>query len=846
MVKDMISKLTKRHILKNKKRTLVTVIAITLTSMLLFSLGFAYGTFRENQIVATKRGQGDHDARINKIEYQKHDILDSDSRILKYSYVSYLYETDIQYGVGGDTTFVSPLTIFNVSDSYNLDIKKGRRPKNESELMLTLYVMKDLGLEVGDEYTFNTTDYNGNIGSKTYKIVGVYDDQTSKLVFSNDDVRKTIIYVGITNGKVKNDSETYFYFYLKNKLKAYDQLFSISENLGLEKTYIRGTGDSYIGLEAHDQLLGLYGSYRNPVTYAMVYVTLIILLAILSIACTAIVYNSFAISLTERKKQFGILKSVGATNSQVKRLVFKEAIYVSLIAIPLGFVLSYIGVGAVINLINEMTKYTNNQYNLAIYSSYLMICLLFIILTIFYSALFPANRASEITPIEAIRQNKDIKTRHKNKKHPWIQKIFGVSGIIAFNSIKRNKKKYRITTFAITISVLLFITVSTFINLFQITNDYGDSIKTGAQVSIYSEDIKDIALFEKDMNTLVNVKEMVSYKYKWIMLNPEIDLNIISQEYKKEWPEEQSLNIISMIALEKEELEHIRKKYNINGDNPIFVNYFKNQKYDDQGYLVSTKFGNIVKKDAKLETKLCGFTYNNDGAGSLNECTEELEFNLINEKLYKKDLYELYQTVLVNEDIFNKLTNSLGEEYTLTYHITSDDYFKLDDEINDIVVSNNGAFSYMNYSKENYNQISTFNAIKLVVYSAIFLFATIAITSIVNTISANMNLRKSEFAVLKSIGLSNKQFDKMLVIEGFFLSIKSLIYAIPLSMLVILGVSRLYSINDQKYTFGYIFPTKYFILALILVFVVIITTIILTTRHNKKENIIESIREENV
>ena len=126
----------------------------------------------------------------------------------------------------------------------------------------------------------------------------------------------------------------------------------------------------------------------------------------------------------------------------------------------------------------------------------------------------------------------------------------------------------------------------------------------------------------------------------------------------------------------------------------------------------------------------------------------------------------------------------------------------------------------------------------------ISLVTLIGVTSVFNTISTSMALRKREFAVLRSIGLTNRGFNKILFFESLFFGMKSLIFAIPVSI----GITVLihYALADMVSISTIIIPWKYIIISIVSVFVIVLLTMMYSTSKIKKHNIIEQIREENI
>ena len=182
--------------------------------------------------------------------------------------------------------------------------------------------------------------------------------------------------------------------------------------------------------------------------------------------CLLYTSNSFAISVMERKKEFGLLSSIGATKKQLSYTVFFEALIEGIIGIILGICGAYIGIGTVIIIINNLIgDILVLKLNLVTNIVFIIIPVIFMILVIFISALVPSRRAAKVSPIEAIRQNDDIKINKKKiKTGKLVNKLFGIEGEIALKNIKRNKKKYRVTIVSLFISIVLFISFSSYMN----------------------------------------------------------------------------------------------------------------------------------------------------------------------------------------------------------------------------------------------------------------------------------------------------------------------------------------------------------------------------------------------
>ncbi|HLS54338.1 MAG TPA: FtsX-like permease family protein, partial [Tissierellaceae bacterium] len=184
------------------------------------------------------------------------------------------------------------------------------------------------------------------------------------------------------------------------------------------------------------------------------------------VSTVAVIYNSFNISVIERISQFGLLRSVGATPKQIRRIVLKEAAILSVISIPIGLVSGVFAMKIVFYIIGLIQSEADllNEMEITFSSSVFLISTIIGLITVFLSAIGPARQAARVSPLEAVRNTKDIKKESikKVRGSRLIRKVLGVEGEIAHKNLRRNRKRFIITVFSMVISIILFITFSTF------------------------------------------------------------------------------------------------------------------------------------------------------------------------------------------------------------------------------------------------------------------------------------------------------------------------------------------------------------------------------------------------
>ena len=161
------------------------------------------------------------------------------------------------------------------------------------------------------------------------------------------------------------------------------------------------------------------------------------------------------------------------------------------------------------------------------------------------------------------------------------------------------------------------------------------------------------------------------------------------------------------------------------------------------------------------------------------------------------------------------------------------------DELKSINIDN----GYFNISEQVKEEKSMVLIIKIFLYGFITVITLIGVTNIFNTITSNMELRQKEFAMLKSIGMTKREFNRMINLETIFYSTKALIYGIALGMI---GTFALYKAFSVKFESGMYIPVKPILISVIAVFILVFIIMKYSIGKINKQNTIETIRNENI
>lgn len=849
---SILNRLTIKNLRLNKKRTIVTIIGIILSTALMVGIGLLFSSFQDLMIRDTIGYSGKYEANYSDVDLDKlNNIKDKG--------FTYFYEKPIGFSkIESSNEYKPYMYITSVNKEYFNELKlvDGSFPKNENEVVISNHVITNGGLnyKVGDivTFTYGSRNIDGDItlanselvdgefltneGTHTYKIVGIVDR-------SNFESYSASGYTAFTVD-VNSDKGNVNLYVMFNKNK---KIIKQSEELAKELNY---NGD----INYNSTLLALYGESTYGNVMSSMGGMMIIMLSLVSIGCIIVIYNSFAISVMERKKEFGLLSSIGTTKRQLSHTVFFEALVVGVIGIILGILGAYIGIGCVIliinNLISDMLEY---KLHLVTNPLFIIIPVIFMIIVIGVSAFIPSRRASKVSPIEAIRQNDDIKINKKKiRTSKLVLKLFGIEGEIALKNIKRNKKKYRVTIVSLFISIVLFISFSSYMNYtLNTASSVMGEVPYDYQISYFGDDPNNDKEALDKINEIVkssDVKEYVSYSVSNLSI---IGNYTYSDEYldfyKSAYGENgiKALNnlkyqYISIYILDDNSYNKYKKLIGLDKDSVILLNKFKGVSY---GNNKRVNYNIPVINNGNINIKICNFDDNDEDVDTTKYCNKNIDnifvtnksFDLIEEFSYMDDF-----KLIVNKKLYDNISDS-STHYT-QFNIISDNTNNIDKLTKDLDKYSNVNYTNIKEAMKQANNLIL--VVKILMYGFISLVTLIGVASVFNTISTSMALRKREFAVLRSIGLTNRGFNKILFFESLFFGMKSLIFAIPVSI----GITVLihYALADMVSISTIIIPWKYIIISIVSVFVIVLLTMMYSTSKIKKHNIIEQIREENI
>lgn len=867
---DLLNKLTIKNLKFNKKRTIVTIIGIILSVALVSAVATMYSS-AINSLINYEIYE------FGNFHYEYQDVSKEDVKNIQNNFgIAATYLTsNIGYAKLNDSkNEYKPYAYIKAFSKESLDnlsvhLVEGRLPENTSEIIIPThlktngrinlkvgdYITLDVGKRVGNGYLLDQneaydSDNNEHLTdtiSKTYQIVGIAQRPNRTI-----EPYKAPGYTFITYLDSKDIPDKVDVYAKYNKTGLKNHVKVTANILGIEPELLQKFLKSdYLSTSEYDKVNAQMKNSKyqfntngylitletNPLdestTRSLGTVVLIVCLIIVftSVFC---IKNSFDISITEKTKQYGMLRSIGATKKQIRKNVFYEASILGLIGIPFGLLF---GLLAAYILVIVSNFFLNEMLtgDLKLIFSYSPLVLFFTIglgiITIYFSAFKSARRASKISPIDSIKNSADLKIKARKLKTPkLISKIFGIGGEISYKNQQRNKKKYRTTVISIAVSVCTFIALAFFMSLaFQTIKEELGSSEYNIYLSVKNDND---TTYQKIIETtkLDNIKDVVVRKRS--------DFGVSNKHYSKEYLEWYNLEL-------NDDIDAYITVFSLN--NEAYKKYLKSLNLDyetlkDKGVLIDkypmVKYENETNKEKSRILRNFDFQVGDTITGKISDKPTAVVVGALSDK-YPFGFENYNQSILVvSEDLFKTL--SLKSTYVEALYYSSA-ASKLQEAIEEVL--NNEDYELYNNEERAQMMRNFYILVGIFLYGFIIVISLIGITNIFNTITTSMQLRRSEFATLKSIGMTTKEFSKMIRLESIFMAFKSLMVGIILGTGLSVLIYHYLANSDFS---GYKLPVIPIVISIIAVYLLITLLMKYSLGKINKQNIIETIRNENI
>ena len=754
------------------------------------------------------------------------------------SYNTHIYD----YTQISENVFLQLIEVSNI-DKIGIQIEEGRLPQSPNEIVIT-NDGNTYKPEIGNKITLNLPDK----GIAEYKIVGLINITDESIIRQNNSEGREYLTAFSLIRNLDSNAKLNVYVKFKN---IKDRINTAAEILGIDKTTLDALETNNIAktevnlfenetnkydLRGNSGLILIESGDYVDSTLQMIFAIATIIMLIVIITSVFCIKNSFEISITEKVRQYGMLSSLGATSKQIKKNVLYEAFRLGIIGIPLGVLFGTLVIFIVLKIVEKISGSSLLGMNF-IFSTNLLVIILSILLsaiTIYLSARKAAKKTSKISPIEAIRSNEDIKINPKKLKTPkFIKGIFGIGGDIAYKNLKRNKKKFRTAIVSIVMCVTVFIAMNTFIDdIYKAKTLYSEN--KGYSLEVYSDDFKFLEKIARELNL---------DKYSIIRTNF-IYNNQLANHQTAEVKESTDVNLqnapaINVLSLGDEEYERYINKLGL-----------KYEDVKDKGILYDSCI-ETIEENGKTRHRLIRLFDYKEGDVISSKLTDtkfdiNIDFNIEIAKVtdikpIETNYDKHFALIIVSDEMMDKIGDYPYVGYYL--YIDTENDKEIEEKINDNYMNSGHISNVSNYADEIREEQAISLAISIFLYGFVIATALIGITNIFNTITTSMELRQKEFAHLKAIGMTRKEFNRMISLESLFYILKSLIIAIPLGLILSYIIHLAFEINLEM---PYEFPIIGIVISIILASILIIVIMRYSLRKINKQNIIETMRRENI
>lgn len=856
---NIFARITARTMKENKTRTIVTIIGVILSTAMITAVVTLGGTFQNFFIEYTKEQDGSWHVAGLSLPVKEAEKAEKQEKVVNSTKVA-------EIGYARYEHLLSPMMPYLYVQSFSentrsmlpVALKEGKFPEKQNEVIIPDYL--NANLEEGNQILIGDTlplelgerEYKGErlsqinsyMGTETkaeesfvpkekreFTVVGIYD--YSSLVTSVG-APGYEVYAGPGN---ETGSYTDLYVELKDIKKTYD----------FQKEVFGGYGSV-----THESLLRWYGVVDND-RFSTVYTGLLLILtAVIMTGSVLLIYNAFSISLRERSTQFGLLSSLGATKKQLRQSMRYEAFMVSLIGIPLGVLSGIAGIGITLHFIEEgLSQWLygeSKEIPLVVNAGAVLLSVMIAFFTVFISVWIPSKRIKRLSPMEAIRASEDIKIRPGEvKTGGWVFKIFGLPGMMADKNYKRDRKKYRTTIVSLSISILLFTTAALFqIYLIETGSFVMDVPAADLECVLYEPD-KDGEKTDKILEKTEGIEEIFSYEKLYLMM--QVPSEILGSVFEgREVMTDENYTVISAetVILPNEVFEEMAKKEGIslsaykNTEVPRFL-YTENehtynsstQRYETQDYFL---------ENGEKRAELGWITTSGEEEKEIFEPQGEIILGDAVEKLPEKmGIRNTDFALFMSESMYQDFSEYfLRTDPIKTYNIKCENpgvvSETLEKELKEQgIQSENVTDLHALYQQDR----NTMMAVQILTYGFIILISLIAVANVFNTISTNFMLRRKEFAMLRSMGMSPKGFNRMLYYECLIYGSKSVLYGIILTVMVSYVICKVIGIGADA---GFVIPWGALIIAIAGVFLVVFASMIYAMCRIRKNNIVEELK----
>ncbi len=893
---NIFNRVTLATLRKNRVRTVVTIIGIMLSAAMICAVTTFISSLQNFGLLNMIYMEGDWHGNAQNAGSTELDRIASSDKVFEYVYDQQLGYSKLEKI---ENSYKPYLFVIGAGEGFDgmmpVHLSSGRYPQNQTEILLPEHLLSGGGMQygIGDTITLElgsrmlegeelgqnepcyTHDDDGNEvfreenlsvrETRTYTVVGIYERPSFEGYTAPGYTALTLA------DRQPAESAVYdVYFKMHNAVDVYDFM---SQN-------------QFSGTVNNDVLM-FSGVAKYNSFYNMLYGLAGIVIALIMFGSVSLIYNAFSISVSERTKQFGLLSSVGATRRQLRGTVLFEAVVVSAIGIPFGILVGIGGIGVTLLLIgNKFTSILGGStipMRICVSPASVIIACAVAMITVLISAWIPSKRATSVSAVEAIRQTGDIKVCEKRvKTGRLVYRVFGLPGMLASKHYQRSRKKYRSTVVSLFMSIVLFISASAF------TEYLTESVEGGFSQMGYD---LSVAVPTSGLGTM-SAAQMLEYlredpqiqgatytQRRWNRC--EISRSDLTDDFIRigvpgDSSDRPVLNLMTYFVND-DEFRALLKQYHLNEqdymnvEKPLAIALDGNTLFspDEERFVtIHTLREETCEVTSFVRREIEGYTFEKsvlDDAGNrvyryINDADETDVLELTEEEAHTartlrsgKTIYDKPWFVDSSSELIFLYPQSVasavvpetrGPDTEYTFLFTSGNhsaaYQVLKNKLAEIGIGAGLLNDFAERAEQNRNVVTI---IQVFAYGFIVLISLIAAANVFNTISTNISLRRREFAMLKSVGMTGGGFNRMMNYECLLYGTRALLWGLPVSALITFLIYRTVS---EGYQTSFHLPWLAIGIAVLSVFAVVFVTMMYAMRKIKKDNPIDALKNENL
>lgn len=882
---NIMNALTVRYLKQNRRRSLITICGVIISVAMISAvttIGVSFLDLMRRDTIAT---DGEWHVRYFGVTAEQAAAIRADqdtknsmlTRDLGYALLPKAEKSERPY------LFVQAMDEESFRQ-FGVKLSSGRMPENDSELLVsdtvansgTSYQLGDVvTLELGTRWPLDPSgnriegekrfgqnssfarDEHGEPAeefvpetSRTYTVVGTFEQRYGDREWSAGYPVLTRI-----NGNTLTADETGDLSVAVKKLDRdlFERSTRLAASLGID------TND----VDFHNGLLRYYGIIQNDGLNETLYSFLGILLAIIMVGSIFMIYNAFAISISQRSRQLGMLSSVGATKRQKRNSVFFEGAVIGAIGIPLGIIFGIAGIGITFHFVNPIITsiFARGELVGGLYvvvsPASLLVAAAVSVLTILLSTWIPARRASKVSAIDAIRQTQDVKLTRRNVKTSRLTRaIFGFEGELGLKNLKRNRGRYYATILSLAVSVILFIAASTFSLYLNIANGLTEEGVNFDILVMNHTRLENQVGFQATVDQMEQMRDAEHIEegncQAILVMLSELSAEQAPDYYQnfqlvQSGDESEDQTTVNLYGLDAVALEKYAREVGVDPEKLQETDHPAGIVIDQVEYRANrgATYTKAKAINAKAGDRIALFSYSDEERLAIPPIeiaalTDNLPIGISN-----KGTPGVLHIITSQENVKKYLAYYDQPSIAYQLALTTSDADALEKDIREIQkklgVEND--YSIMNYHQMREQQEQLSMMIQIFTYGFVILIMLICLANIINTISTGIALRRREFAMLKSVGMTHRSFRKMIIYESLFYGIKSLLLSLPISFLIIWLMHKSLAGN---FAFALSLPWSSIIVAIVAVFVFVGITMLYALGKTKKQNIAQALTEENI